>query len=185
MAGLAVSILALMILAGCAARPAAPPREAPTREAEVSYRIESPGDEGRHALTMGQTVAAPPGPLEDNPLPEYPIEWLARELPPIELGMLVTVDTRGRAHNMRLLPGAAPLPCDDRIAAFSAALADALQQWNFRPLEIHGWADGPDVDGDGEADSVVRALVDTRPYSLRLHFRFEVRDGKPQVSALP
>jgi hypothetical protein len=175
---------ALLMLSGCAGRPALTPTESPAREGEVSYRIESPGPEGRHALKMGQVMAAAPGPLADNPLPRYPTALLTRELPPIELGMLVTVDAQGRAERMHLVPGTDPLPCQDCVAAFSAAMTETLLQWNFRPLEIHGWVDGPDVDGDGDADSVVRGLVETRAYSLRLHFRFEVRDGQGQVSAL-
>ncbi len=176
-------VLAVLLSSGCATRPAPVDRPASTLSGEVSYRAELPGGEGRHELAAGQSIASPPDPLPDNPLPAYPGALIDRELPPFEIGALVSIDTDGRVFALDVGDPQPPLLCADCPDAFRGSLRDALQQWRFQPLQIAGWIDGPDEDGDGEADSVLRGIVETRPYSLRLRFRFEVRDGQASVSA--
>lgn len=171
---------------GCTTAPdRRPAADSGTRASHVSYRTELPEAEGRHQLQPGQSVQGQVAPLPDNPLPAYPQALVARGLPPLEFTALVTVDEAGRVSAVDVLPtpAAVDAPCAvDCTPAFDASLRQTLAGWRFHPLQIAEWTDGPDIDGDGEADSAQRTVVETRPYSLRLRFRFEVRDGRATVT---
>lgn len=170
-------------LAGCSARTMREPPAEPS--GAVDYQLLAPADEGRHAFSRGQ-AASGGAPLDSQAvLPEYPPDWLVRRLPSIAADALVVVDEAGQPARIEVDGEALRSQCGDCSAAFSGAVEAALRRWRFAPLEVADWIDGPDEDGDGEPDSVQRAVVATRPYSLRLRFAFSVRDGEAFVSRLP
>lgn len=177
--GSVLAALACVLLSACASKPLAEPVAAP--EGEVGFRVLAPESEGRHEVLRGQ--AASGGKLLDQSvvLPDYPPDWLPRRLPAVIADALVVVDTQGRAERVEVDQAALRGQCDDCAEAFALSVEQAVLQWTFAPLEIADWIDGPDEDGDGVPDSVVRSVVATRPYSLRLRFSFFVRDGRGVV----
>lgn len=165
-----------------------PPREPPASVSPttaVSVQQELPQAEGRHRLQSGQAVAQPPGPLPHQPLPVYPPGWIGRQPTRIDVLARVSVDTAGRLTDLQVELASDSACVDDCAADFRASVEHALRAWRFVPLQLTGWVDGPDADGDGSADTVTRAVVEQRPYSLRLRFHFELRDGVASVSTLP
>ncbi len=180
--GLGQALLALVLpLTGCQRelRPSPPAAEPVT---EVSYRLDSPQREGVHRLRMGESVTGPVGPEDDSPLPDYPQAWVAKGLPPVEVAVLLSIDGQGEARALESSLPDSPVDCSNVCRqAFEQAVRSAVEGWRFQPLQITGWIDGPDEDGDGSADSVRRGVMESRPYSLRLRFEFVVEDGQPQV----
>jgi hypothetical protein len=182
------AMLAAIVLAGCATRPPSGTESAATEpgmQGEVGFRLIQPAAEGRHQVARGQAASGGAPVDGDTLLPNYPRDWLARGLPPLRVDARVVVDAQGNPSRVDV--DSAPLSalCDACAPAFAAAVADALRQWRFAPLQIADWIDGPDEDGDGEPDSVTRGIVEARPYSLRLQFSFAVRDGEAVVERLP
>lgn len=177
--GQALLGLLLLLLVGCQREVRSPP---PPPDSEVSYRLESAQREGVHQLRMGESVTGPVGPEDDPPLPVYPEEWLTRALPRVQVSVLLEVDGQGSARALETVLADRPAGCSEPCRhAFEQAVRAAVERWRFRPLQIAGWIDGPDEDGDGSADSVQRGVVESRAYSLRLRFDFVVEDGQAQV----
>lgn len=149
--------------------------------------IESPGREGSHLLQAGESARRPDFYAIEQPLPDYPRSLLELQLPAVRVLGVLSIDANG-ALSAVAFPSeqASAEACDaDCLALFQAAVRAAVASWSFGPLEIIGFVDGPDEDGDGEADSVDRAVVATRPYSLRLRFTFEQVDGLGMVRHQP
>jgi len=157
----------------------------PEVSGEVGYRVLLPKAEGQHSFERGQGASGGT-PIDGNTvMPVYPVDWLPRGLPTLQVDALVVVDTQGHPERVDIDSAALSARCDRCAPAFATAVSDALKQWRFAPLQIAGWIDGPDEDGDGEPDSVTRGVVESRPYSLRLQFSFAVRDGRAVVERLP
>lgn len=173
------------LLGACvpAAQRPSPQRVSPATA--VSVQQELPQSEGRHRLQSGQAVAQPPGPLPDQALPVYPSAWIERELAGIDVLARVSVDTAGRPVDLQVEIAPESSCMDECAGDFRASVERALRDWRFVPMQVTGWVDGPDADGDGSADTVTRAVVEQRPYSLRLRFHFELRDGVASVSTPP
>lgn len=176
--GFAAALAAILTIAGCA--PQQRVRQTPeTHQGAVGMQVEAPGDEGAHRLNAGESARPPAFFERDQPLPVYPADLLAPSLGPVTVPVLLSIDDQGHlsdvafAGEITLTQGCAA-SCIER---FRAAVQDAVSTWSFGPLEVLGFVDGPDEDGDGEADSVDRAVVATRPYSLRLRFTFDQVDG--------
>ena len=173
--------LALLSI-GCASRA---PRPAAGTDGDVDYAVLPPQGEGHTALRLGQ--AAIGGKPHDDAvvLPAYPPAWLSQRLPEVRAEALVVIDEQGAPRQIEVDHAALAGQCGTCADDFAASVRVALQQWRFAPLEITDWIDGPDDDGDGEPDSVRRGSVGSRPYSLRLAFRFGWREGRPVVDHSP
>ncbi len=177
---LAVSTL----LAACATRTPTEPVEAAGPEGDVAVRLLPPATEGSHSVQRGQAASGGAPIAEALILPDYPHAWLSRRLAPLTADALVVVDEQGRPARVEVDRDSLHAQCGECSDEFAAAVDTALRRWQFAPLEIADWVDGPDEDGDGEADSVTRSVVERRAYSLRMRFSFAVRDGRAVVEQL-
>jgi len=179
-------VAAAVMTTSCAVRgPAVPAPDRAGLNSEVDYRILQPAEEGEHALRGGQSASPAGVAVGERPLPAYPSGWIDRGLPPLSVDVLVVVDTRGRASEVQVDAEALRSLCGSCAEDFAAPVHSAVSTWAFMPLEIADWVDGPDEDGDGEPDSVVREVVEVRPYSLRLRFFFSVHEGIGRVEQTP
>ncbi|MCK7592099.1 hypothetical protein [Pseudomarimonas salicorniae] len=140
------------------------------------------GSEGRLALRQGQTARGGLPDPEHARLPDYPAIWLAQRLDEVRVEASLEIDDEGAPGMARVEVPDAPAGCaEDCRTAFAEAARRALSGWRFAPLEVLDWVDGPDTDGDGEPDTVARAVVAVHPYTLRFRFRFTQVDGRPRV----
>jgi hypothetical protein len=178
------SVIVAMVLVsiGCAQRQ--PPARA-AAEAAVDYQLLPAGGEGRAVLQPGEAASGGAPDTASVVLPDYPPAWLPARLPDLRVAALVVVD--GDGLPARISVDQAPLQqaCGACAADFAASVERALGRWRFTPLAISTWVDGPDEDGDGEPDSVRRGSAGTRPYSLRIAFRFGWREGRAVVDHSP
>jgi len=177
--GFAAALAAVLTMAGCASQQRV--RQAvETRQGAVGMQVDAPGDEGAHRLNAGESARPPAFFERDQPLPVYPADQLARSLGPVTVPVLLSIDEQGHLSDVSFAGDTAPTQdcAASCIERFRAAVRGALAEWSFGPLEVLGFVDGPDEDGDGEADSVRRAVVATRAYSLRLRFTFELKEGR-------
>lgn len=161
-----------LVVAGCqpATRPA-PPAPEPAPRADVSYRPVADGDTPRYELDDTQTALLPEQ-GRANPVPAYPPQLVALRLPPVEVRAMLVVDAQGRVSDVRIPSSAA----DASGRAFDEAVRTATRQWTFTPLRIYRWVE--DADGGTHRDEGA-----ARPFSQAYVFRFELRNGKPMVSA--
>lgn len=160
-------------IAGCqpATRPV-PPAAVEAPRADVSYRPVANDDAPRYTLDDTQTAVLPEQ-GRANAAPVYPPQLVALQLPPVEVRATLVVDAQGRVSDVRI--GAAAT-VDAHRRAFDDAVRTTTRQWTFTPLRIYRWiedADGGTHRGEGAA----------QPFSQAYVFRFELRDGKPTVSA--
>lgn len=185
MLGRLAGALTIVLMAGCAGTPKIADRSTPpaTARGEVGVQLEAPQAEGEHRLDRGQSAAR--ADRFDQPLPVYPPAWLGQELGVQGVLAWVSIDAEGQLTGLDFPTAAQAIDCGACAADFIAATRVALQGWQFAPLEVSDWVDGPDEDGDGEADSVQRAVVERRPYSLRLRFHFSQSGGRGLVEAGP
>ena len=138
--------------------PAAPPTEAPERE-----------------------VFEAPEQLPGNAMPIYPAALLTAGLAPHTVSVRIVVNADGSVARVMPLPDS-----DDQVPGYQPffdAVHAAVMQWRFEPFRVVHWAEGPDLDGDGEGDSESVVGEETRPFRFDMRFRFEVVDGKAQVSS--
>ena len=177
-------LLALALLgSGCANR--VTPAVSRGADGEVNYAVQPPQGEGRAILGEGQSARGGRPHDEAVVLPVYPSAWLARRLPEVRAEALVVIDGEGLPQRVEVDRRALGAQCGECAADFAASVESALGRWRFAPLEVSDWIDGPDEDGDGEPDSVRRGSVGSRPYSLRIAFRFGWREGRPVVDHSP
>lgn len=140
----------------------------------------APGVEGARSLQPGQSARGGVPVPGRSRLPGYPSVWIDRAPERVVVDALVMVDAQGSASIGALRADAAGCG-EDCAQAFIDVVRTVLPEWEFLPLEVMDWIDGPDEDADGEPDSVDRGVVASLPYSLRLRFAFERRDGVPSV----
>ena len=152
----------------------------PLADPQVAVSLLAPAGEGRMQLGPGESARGGRPDPQRMPMPTYPPAWIERDPGPVEVSARVIVDSLGRLEPPQLA-AAGPSCIDACVEAISTATAEALTRWNFEPLEILGWVDGPDADGDGQPDTVRRGVVDSRPYTLRLRFDFSLVEGQPRV----
>ena len=144
-----------------------------------------PQGEGHATLGPGQAASGGKPHEESVRLPDYPPAWLAQRLAEVRAEALVIIDGKGLPERIEVDHAALSAQCGACAADFAASVQAAVRQWRFAPLEVSDWIDGPDEDGDGEPDTVLRGSAGTRPYSLRLAFRFGWREGRPEVDHSP
>jgi hypothetical protein len=170
--------LAVALLSACASvpPPAAPPEPSARVSGEVLLDPATPVAEAPE-----REVFETPQQLAGNPLPEYPAALLGAGLPPQSVSARIVVDGSGRVARVEALP----LSTGDTQAdpAFFDAVHSALLRWRFEPFRVIRWAQGPDLDGDGESDSETMAGEETRPFRFDMRFHFEVIDGVARVSS--
>lgn len=178
----AAGAVALLLLGACATRPV---QEAtpPSRQGDVAYRIEPAGTEGVRQLKLGESATPPAFYDREQPMPEYPAGLLVEGLPEVSVLALLSIDERGELASTQFPESAREgiAGCPGCLAEFQRAITDAVAGWTFGKLEVSGWIDGPDSNGDGEPDSVKRGVLGSRPYSLRLRFDFIQTDGRGVV----
>lgn len=157
-------------MAGCkpATRPTPP---APAPQADVSYRAVT-GDAPRYELDDMQSALLPEQ-GRANPAPIYPAQLVALRLPPVEIRATLVVDTQGHVSDVRIADDGA---ADATRGVFDEAVRTAARQWTFTPLRIFQWME--DADGSRHRDDGT-----VRPFSQDYAFRFELRNGKPVVTA--
>jgi hypothetical protein len=141
----------------------------------VNYQAVADTHLKHYTIAPSQTVIAP-DPSPRNPVPVYPLELVAKGLPPVAVSALLIVDGEGRVRDVRIASQAT----DDALhRRFDAAVRAATLHWRFAPLRIANWV--TDAHGDEYREGST-----ARPFSQAYRFRFEVHDGKPRVSgALP
>ena len=176
--GLQLALACSLATTGCTSIDRTRP-EADAHAGRVAVQLDAPGAEGSHRLGPGQSAVPPDFYDRAQPLPHYPAALLDARLEPVTVATLLSIDEQGNLANVRFAEDVPPVADCTRacVEGLRAAVLEVLPTWQFGPLEIIGFVDGPDEDGDGTADSVRREVVARRPYSLRLRFTFEQADG--------
>lgn len=178
-------LILLLALQGCAFRhrpEVAPDGDRAGVEGQVGFTLLRDPNAPSPGLPLGQALA-PPRPLE-TPLPEYPRQALAAGTAPVTVVARLVVDEDGAVGEV------APSPLDttgqdQRREAFWAAIERAVRDRRFQPASVRTFAEGRDIDADGEIDYEV--LTETRPVRVYLDvaFRFEVVEGRGRVRIDP
>src|SRR5262245_45982392 len=167
--------LALLFVAGCAARALPVP---PATETRVDYEA-LPDPHARLPALSGKQVFMAAVPLE-TPLPGYPGAAAACDTAPVTVVLRIVIDETGVVRDVADSPLDGPATGADR-SAFRDAAADVLRDWRFLPAVIRTLTDGNDVDHDGKPDyTVVTGEERVRSY-LDLRFTFEVVGGRGRV----
>ncbi|SEV90476.1 hypothetical protein SAMN04515660_0828 [Luteibacter sp. 329MFSha] len=163
-------VVSLTLLGGCArpqaSMPAAPP---PARIAASSYEALPAASGARYHMTT-QQHASGAQPVANDP-PAYPPGWIAANLPPVTIRAKVIVDGAGKVTEVRDLDDLG----DPQHVAFFAATREAAMHWTYTPMTV--------VQDHEDARGNFSTTRSTSPFSLDYAFRFELRDGKPVVSA--
>lgn len=158
-----------LLLAACVSVTAVKP---PPPRAQVSYHAVADADTPRYPVEPSQ-VAVDPTTGSRNRTPVYPPTLVPLRLPPIQVRAKLIVDSSGHVTRT-LIAGESTVGANTR--AFDAAVRQAVLHWTFEPLRMTTWKDMP----DGSSKRVTDRPV---PFSQDYVFRFELRDGKPVVSA--
>lgn len=172
--------LLVFVLASCAHQKVAPPAEVPLNSGRVSGEVlldpAAPATEASE-----REVFETPRQHAGNAMPEYPTELMQSGLPAQAVAVRIVVDGKGQVARVEPLPAAA----GDAVAdpRFLHAVRLAVMGWRFEPFQVIHWVPGPDLDGDGEADSETVGSEENRPFRFDMRFRFEVLDGKAKVSS--
>ena len=149
----------LFACAGCASKPvatAAPPPQSRSGEVAEST-IESPGGE-QYPIELGVSYEQPVA-LGDYPLPTYPVDQLAKRLPPQQVDVRIVVATDGTVTRVEPLT-----PPDEILRPFADATIAALSRWEFTPLR-----------------RVENNLSRELPFHQDYRFTFTQVNGKPQI----
>ncbi|UPG95271.1 energy transducer TonB [Luteibacter aegosomatissinici] len=172
MARSVLACLASVLLAACAHTPSAKPARPapPPRDGKVSYEVIPAGGAGEYHMEEGQSSFGAQAITNDPPA--YPSSLIATNLPPIVVRAKVIVDGNGKVSDVRDLDTAA---VDASHKAFFAATHDAAMRWTYTPMTI--------VQEHEDARGNFSETRSTAPFSLDYAFRFELKDGKPVVSA--
>jgi hypothetical protein len=159
-------LLAAAALTACASAPPAIPARGQVGVREVDPGV---GAAARLELPSNETFQRPLF-AADNPLPDYPPELLARNLPPQPLCMRVGIAENGEVMLSEAVREGSD--CVATIAAapeFVAAARDATVRWRFEPAFrcVHppgvtpepGYCEGPGVEEIPQAVSLVFRFV--------------------------
>ncbi|GAB3023152.1 MULTISPECIES: TonB family protein [Oleiagrimonas] len=160
------------VLAACSTSQPRPLPQKPAAHGQVRYEAVVDKHLKHYTLSSGQTTVAP-AQRPDNPAPVYPASLVARKLPPVQVSALLIVDAEGRVEDVRIASEASD---DPEQREFDAAVRAAAMQWRFTPLRIATWVE--DAQGNSHRETAA-----AKPFSQRYRFQFEIRDGKPVVSA--
>lgn len=137
--------------------------------------MEAPGTE--HYEEREDETATASVPLA-QPAPEYPVDMIGLHLPHVAVTAKLIVDIDGRVSDVRIEPAVidAGYP-----AAFDEAVRSAVVLWRYTPLRFRTFEDVLDAEGNVTDTRVVKD--EARPFSLDYEFNFDLRDGKPVVTA--
>lgn len=160
----------ISLMAACASAPAV--KSPPPPKAQVSYHAVADADAPRYHVDPAQ-VAIEPTTGSRNHAPVYPLRLVLLKLPPVQVRAKLVVDATG--HVTRALI-AGETTADANTQVFDAAIRQAVLHWTFDPLRMTTWKDLPDGSSQRVADQPM-------PFSQDYVFRFEIRHGKPVVSA--
>lgn len=168
----ALACLFPVLIAACAhAPPMEPARPAPPpRDGKVSYEVIPAGSGGEYQMQDGQSSFGAQ-PITNDP-PAYPPALVAENLPTVVVRAKVIVDGEGKVSDVRDLDAVA---VDATHKAFFAATRDAALHWAYSPMTI--------VQEHEDAHGNFSESRNTAPFSLDYAFRFELKDGKPVVTA--
>jgi hypothetical protein len=122
-----------------------------------------------------------PRQLAGNAMPKYPPELIQAKMPPQSVVARIIVDRTGQVVRVESLP--AVEGAGEADSRFLDAVRTAVMGWRFEPFQVIRWVQGPDLDGDGDSDSETVGSVESRPFRFDMRFRFEVVDGKAEVSS--
>jgi hypothetical protein len=165
---LAIGLVALALLAGCAS---APPRPTPPPLTGTgSYKPVHGADTRHYVLSIGQSFSGATLARFENP--QYPPSLLALKLAPVTLVVQLVIGADGRVQRAQPDPPA-QLQRIDHAAEFMAAIAACTRQWQFAPLVIST---------QHELDGRTISTRSAKPFSLVYAFSFELRDGKAHAS---
>jgi hypothetical protein len=164
--------VALALLLGACTQTPTKPMAGPVNQGNTSWREKADKGTAHYQLAMGQ-VASGGSPFQRVD-PIYPAALLANCPAPVDVDVLVIVDTDGKVDEVRVADEA---QADDERKPFIAAAREAAKQWQFNPLTIRYWT----ADANGEQHET---SSETRPFSLGYTFHFECRDGRAVTHAV-
>ena len=152
-----------LLLSACTQTPIKP---VPANHGDASWHEKA--DEGmvHYQLAMGQVASG--GTPFQRVDPVYPPSLLPHCPAPVDVDVLVIVDTKGRVDEVRVTDEAL---ADTERKLFISATREAAKLWQFNPLTIRYWT----ADANGEQHET---SSETKPFSLGYTFHFECRDGR-------
>ncbi|MGA7438832.1 MAG: hypothetical protein WBW32_11980 [Luteibacter sp.] len=169
-------VLSLLISLSLAACAHAPPNEPvkpaePSRDGKVSYSAIPSDKAGEYQMKSGQSAFGAQ-PLTNDP-PAYPAALIASNLPASVVRAKVIVDGEGKVSEVRDLDSAT----DAAHKAFFAATREAAMRWTYTPMTMV-------QEREGNHGNITQTRTNA-PFSRDYVFRFELKDGKPVVTASP
>ena len=148
---------------------------------EVAYEV-LPDPAAPHPdLPEGYQIAPPRLRAGSGRLPEYPPRALTARYGDAVSLVRIVVSSEGAVSSMQSSPLGASTG-GPFAPEFEAAVREAVASWQFVPATVSRLDPGPDEDGDGVPDFRYRVESETIPYYIDLRFRFEIIDGKGEVS---
>lgn len=180
-------VMAALLMAGCATRPAMVPEDtATTRNTNVDQRMLMPegGQEGaakieRYTLAPSEVFRMPEPTEAGNP--ELPSDSPRQTLAPTTVCARVVLDAQGGVQRAELLDDRADCAAGAQTdnADLVQAMLGKVRQWRFVPAAVcHFSADQPPADPqrcDGAQS------VEPVPVTLLYAFTFEVEQGRVHV----
>ena len=170
---------------GCAAKHR-PSGEAagggPGLQGRIAYEVLPEPRPATPVLSARQVFMAP-DPL-DTPLPDYPAGAITKGARPVTVMVRIIIHEDGAVHQVLDSPREQRREGDDHVV-FRQAVKEAVRNWKYRPATIRTYAEGEDINNDGNADNT--ELIEekaVRTY-LDLLFTFEVVNGRARVRVAP
>jgi hypothetical protein len=156
----------LLLVAGCATPPTAPP----LATGDASWEMEVPAASQRYQLAEGAIATGANAARMVTPI--YPASQLAACPSPRQVRAWLIVDGTGKVAEVRI---AGEPPANELRRPFNQAVPDAALQWRFNPLRVQH--DGVDA----EHNPVV--ISEVRPFSMSYVFRFACHGAKATATS--
>jgi len=166
-----VAATVVLSIGGCTQTPTRP-AAIPANHGNTSWHEKGDQNTVHYQLAMGQVASG--GTPFQRVDPVYPPSVLPHCPAPVDVDVLVIIDTDGKVDEVRVADEA---QADAERKLFIAATREAAKQWRFNPLTIRYWT--ADANGDQHETS-----SETKPFSLGYTFHFECRGGHAVTHAV-
>lgn len=174
---LGVGLSLTVLLSACAAPS---PRLTSAPETHVGFTLADAAIQANSRLQLAENESfQPPLPRDDNAPPRYPVELLARDLPPQSVCLRLAIDEQGRVSNAVLVDQGHD--CSGTLSidpAFHVTAIDATSRWLFEPAFRCVFPEGKTPES---ACGFNGSQEIPQPISLVFRFVFEQRGGQGRV----